>query len=142
MAKRASSERTRFWQDLIRRQPTSGLNIARFCEQAGVSQNSFFAWRRRLRTSAGSECDSSRRRRPPASTPKQPRPKDVVTGGRSLVPVRLVADLANDHASPREIEIAWPGGVVLRVPSGCNLDTLRDVFRLLTSAMNGEVPSC
>ena len=47
MAKRASDERRRFWQGLLRRQPTSGLNIARFCAESGVSQNAFYVWKKR-----------------------------------------------------------------------------------------------
>ena len=49
MAKKASHEREHFWQDLIERQPVSGLSIAQFCKQTGVSANSFFVWKRRFR---------------------------------------------------------------------------------------------
>jgi transposase-like protein len=52
MRKEASDERRRFWRDLIERQPTSGLNITQFCAQAGVSQNSFYVWKRRLQRAA------------------------------------------------------------------------------------------
>jgi hypothetical protein len=58
MAKKASGEREQFWRDLIGRQPSSGLSIASFCDDAGVSANSFFVWKRRLRSQAG---DSKRR---------------------------------------------------------------------------------
>ena len=60
MAQRTSGEREQFWRDLIGRQPSSGLSIASFCDQAGVSANSFFVWKRRLRSRAR---DSQRRRR-------------------------------------------------------------------------------
>ena len=52
MAKNGGQERQRFWRNLIGRQPASGLSIARFCKQAGVSANSFFVWKRRLRSQA------------------------------------------------------------------------------------------
>jgi hypothetical protein len=45
MPRKISDERKRFWGDLIERQRTSGLNIARFCAEAGVSQNSFYVWK-------------------------------------------------------------------------------------------------
>jgi len=130
MAKKASNERRRFWRELIGRQPTSGLNITQFCKQAGISQNSFYVWKRRLRTGV-------------QSTGRKPRRKSAALTTRSLVPVRLVADPVKHPASMAgAIEVAWPSGVVLRVPSGCNPDTLRDVFRLLTSALSGEAASC
>ena len=52
MAQRTSGEREQFWRDLIGRQPSSGLSIASFCDQAGVSANSFFVWKSRLRSRA------------------------------------------------------------------------------------------
>ena len=130
MAKKASSERKQFWRELIGRQPTSGLNIAQFCKQAGISQNSFYVWKRRLRIGV-------------RSTDRKPRRQSAALMTRSLIPVRLVSDPVQSLASTAgAIEVAWPGGVVLRVPSGCNPDTLRDVFHLLTSALRGEVASC
>jgi Transposase len=140
MAKRASEERRRFWHGLIKRQPTSGLNIARFCEQAGVSENSFFAWKRRLRSTDQASKHSSLEGL--ASPRRKRRRKKSAAKSMSLVPVRLVADVDRRPLTAGLIEIAWPDGVVLRVPTGCNGDTLRDVFGLLTTARNGAVPSC
>jgi transposase-like protein len=98
MVKMASHEREQFWQDLIERQPASGLSIARFCNQTGVSANSFFVWKRRLRPQIG----RARRAKP------TPRSRALVRSRRldgpdaaasSLVPVRLIADPAHRHAS-------------------------------------------
>ena len=50
MPRKVSDERKRYWRDLVERQRTSGLNIARFCEEAGVSQNAFYVWKKRLLT--------------------------------------------------------------------------------------------
>lgn len=36
------------WRRLVRLQPGSGLSIAAFCRREGVSQPSFYAWRRKL----------------------------------------------------------------------------------------------
>ena len=130
MAKKASNERRRFWRELIGRQPASGLNITQFCKQAGISQNSFYVWKRRLRSVV----------RPPD---RKLHGQSAALRTRSLIPVRLVSDPAESSASTAgAIEVAWPGGVVLRVPSGCNPDTLRDVFRMLTSALSREAASC
>ena len=40
------------WRGLLQRQGSSGLSIAAFCRREGVSQPSFYAWRRRLRVEA------------------------------------------------------------------------------------------
>lgn len=37
------------WRGLLQRQESSGLSVAAFCRRAGVSQPSFYAWRRKLR---------------------------------------------------------------------------------------------
>ena len=46
------AQRRRFtrnhWERLISEQPTSGLNITAFCHTKGISQNSFYLWRRKL----------------------------------------------------------------------------------------------
>ncbi len=47
MAKRRRFTRNH-WERLISEQPTSGLNITAFCRTKGISQNSFYLWRRRL----------------------------------------------------------------------------------------------
>lgn len=37
------------WRKLIEQQKASGLSVAAFCRQSGVSQPSFYAWRQKLR---------------------------------------------------------------------------------------------
>ena len=36
------------WAEFIELQPSSGLSAPKFCEQAGVSYQSFMAWRKKL----------------------------------------------------------------------------------------------
>jgi hypothetical protein len=127
MPKNVSDERKRFWRDLIERQPTSGLNIARFCADAGVSQNAFYVWKKQLLTAA-TERQATRSRR------KHRRKKAV---GKSLVPVRVIPDVGHPPTDAQTIEIAWPNGIALRIPAGFDSKMLREVFGLLTSTMNG-----
>lgn len=141
MPKKASDERRRFWHDVVERQKTSGLNIAQFCAQAGVAQNSFYVWKRRLRT-IDSTSERSAQRPSTASPQRTRRRKKSAVKSRSLVPVRLVTDVDRWPITAGVIEIAWPEGIVLRIPAGCNSDTLRDVFGLLTTTLNGAAPSC
>lgn len=132
MPRRTTDERRQFWRDLIERQRTSGLNIARFCADAGVSQNSFYVWKKRLPTTTQQDRAAMPRR-------KNRRKK---AGAKSLVPVRIIPDVRRQPSTAEAIEIGWPNGLVLRIPTGCDSKTLREVFGLLTSAMNGEIVSC
>src|SRR6185369_9612526 len=109
MPRKVSDERMRFWRDLIERQPTSGLNIARFCADAGVSQNAFYVWKKRLLTTA-QQIRAARPRR------KHRRKKAVA---KSLVPVRVIPNVGHQPPTAQAIEIAWPNGIALRVAPGC-----------------------
>ena len=132
MSRKVSDERMRFWRDLVERQRTSGLKIARFCAEAGVSQNSFYVWKKRLQTTA----QQGRAAMPPR---KHRRKK---AAAKSLIPVRVIPDVSHQPPTAKAIEIAWPNGIALRVAPGCDSETLREVFGLLSSAMNGEIVSC
>ena len=132
MPRKVSDEQKRFWRDLVERQPTSGLNIARFCADAGVSQNAFYVWKKRLLTTAQQDRAAMSRRKH--------RRKKAMT--KSLVPVRVIPDVSHQPPTARAIEIAWPNGIALRIPADCDSKTLREVFGLLTSVMNGEIASC
>ena len=129
MPRNVSDERKRFWRDLVERQPTSGLNIARFCADAGVSQNSFYVWKKQLLTTTQQDRAAMPRR-------KHQRKRAVV---KSLVPVRVIPDLSHQPPTAKAIEIVWPNGIALRVATGCDSKTLREVFGLLSSAMNREI---
>lgn len=43
-----AQERSAVWRERLRAQQASGLNIAAWCKQEGVSAWSFYAWRKRL----------------------------------------------------------------------------------------------
>ena len=43
MVKRAEE-----WERLVRRQPASGMTVAKFCELSSVTEASFYYWKRRL----------------------------------------------------------------------------------------------
>lgn len=49
MAMRRSGERAAFWREQVREQAAGGLTVRRFCQARGLSEPSFYAWRRTLR---------------------------------------------------------------------------------------------
>ena len=48
MAKQRNGEREAFWRQQVRGQAASRLSVRRFCEEKGLSEPSFYAWRRTL----------------------------------------------------------------------------------------------
>ena len=104
MANRAALPREQFWRDLIARQQRGGQSVAAFCRDHGVSQPSFFSWRKRLRL----HCD----------VPPSP-----------FVPVQI--DLSSPLAQPAPIEIVLPSGACVRVSHGCDRQMLETVLAIL-----------
>ena len=61
MARKKNSEN--YWRDMLNRQSRSGLSVREFCAKAGVSQPSFYAWRRKFRERGGNNMRSRKSRR-------------------------------------------------------------------------------
>jgi hypothetical protein len=99
-------DREQFWRKLIRRQQRSGQSIRAFCAEQGVSEPSFFAWRKKL---AGPDNE------------RQP----------DFVPVHVVD---GSLQSAGHIEILLPGSRRVRVETGFDRQTLRDVLTVLEEA--------
>jgi len=95
-------EREPFWRDLIARHQRSGQSVAAFCRDHGVSQPSFFSWRKRLRLHSA------------------PSP---------FVPIQI--DLSAPLAPPAPIEIVLPSGACVRIRPGCDRQTLETVLAVL-----------
>jgi hypothetical protein len=83
----------RRWRDLIARWGRSDRTVRDFCSDHGVSEPSFYAWRRELvrRDRAGATA-------PPAAP--------------TFVPVRVTP--------PTAVEVVLVSGVVVRVPAGAD----------------------
>jgi hypothetical protein len=92
------------WIDRLQRFAAAGQTPADFCAAEGVSLASFYLWKRRLAAEHG----------PPAGEAGMPR----------LLPVRLTA-----AATP--VELVLPGGAVLRLGPGCDLDFVRALLAAL-----------
>ena len=120
MAKKGTGEKEQYWRSVLKRQSRSGLSIAKFCRSEGISEPSFYWWKRRLR--AGSKRNGK--------SPK--RSGNHSTGGRafetsaSFVPVQIAAD---DPGAA--IRVTWPGGLVAQVPIGCDPSEVEAALRVV-----------
>jgi transposase-like protein len=48
MASQRNSVREAYWRGEVAKQAASGLSVRRFCQERGLSEPSFYAWRRTL----------------------------------------------------------------------------------------------
>ena len=119
MARTNSAERRRFWQELFAKQSALGLSVAQACQEAGVSQATFYAWRKRLQLSRRTNAAAESRRSPTKTA-------------SPLVPVRIIPDrTAADRASTMIVEL--PGAVRVQIQSGCDAATLQAVLEAASS---------
>ena len=119
MARQQRTEREMYWQDLIDRQGANQQSIADFCQDEGISTASFYAWRRRLQSPG--------------------RPVSSQAPRSALVPLRIVPE---PSLAREAVIVEWPGGIVMRVATGCDAATLRTVVATLSAETTREAGSC
>ena len=104
------------WRARLARWRKSGLSIRRFCFDEGVSEPSFFSWRRRLLSDGNGDASIEHRQVSPVPGAMF-LPMEVIDGGSSV-----------DRAS---VEIRLPSGATLRLPSGIEEARVRTLLRVL-----------
>lgn len=126
MARTNGAERCRFWRDLFAKRAALGLSVAKVCEEAGVSQATFYAWRKRLQ--------SSRRTSAPVGSRR-----GLTKTASPLVPVRIVSDRIDADPTPTMI-VELPGAVRVQISPGCDASTIQAVLHA-ASSFGQEGPS-
>ena len=108
-----AEERTRAqWQQLITEAARSGRSIRAFCQERGVTEGQFYAWRRRLNDSAHGTARSR---------------AEAAGAGATFA---LVEDPGTPPA-PAGVELVWADGRRLRIGLGADAATLRTVLAVL-----------
>jgi len=92
------------WRRIFTEQQRSGLTVAAFCQERGISQGSFYAWKKRLRP---------------------------VAAARPAVPPRFVELQVAGTPPPAEIEIELASQRRVLVRPGFDPDLLLAVLRTL-----------
>jgi hypothetical protein len=117
---RRDAEKERFWRAAIRRQGGSGQSVRGFCRQEGLSEPSFYAWRRELKRRDGKRRVRKSARRP-TQAPSGMQAGHMRAGGAgrrgraAFVSVRLGGGVVSAMAA--SIECLLPSGAVLRWPA-------------------------
>jgi transposase-like protein len=102
MGRVANLELASLWRDRVERQKRSGLSIAEYCQREKISAGSFYAWKRRLRTSRS----SVGRKTKPRGQLESARSR-ASTGGFVQFPLTVKST----------IEVHFADGTVLSLPS-------------------------
>jgi len=108
-----ADERTRAqWQQWIAEAARSGRSIRAYCQERGVTEGQFYAWRRRLN---GKAQGAAKRR---AQTAMASATFALVQG-------------AGATPEPAGVELVWADGRRLRIGPGADVATLRTVLAVL-----------
>lgn len=114
MARKKSREKETWWRGIVRRQELSDLSIRDFCAEEGISEPSFYAWRKKLRQRPDDDVETRR----------SSRREQVSDDAPLFVPLKLV-----DAAAM--LEIVHPLGYRIQVTGDVNREALRQVIETL-----------
>ena len=120
MAGKKNGEKASHWREIIDRQAGSGLSIREFCASEGISQPSFYTWRKRFRERKNDGTGGRKSRR------RMAKPDN----GGEFIPLRL-----RDSASA--LEVIHPLGYQVRVTGEVNVHALRQVLNVLDGRGDG-----
>lgn len=107
---KSEAEQRQFWQMAVETWRASGLSVRAFCKQEGLSEPSFYSWRRKLSSAASASC------------------KQEATASEAFIEVPLPA------AQPAGLELVLASGHVLRIGSGVDSNVLMNVLTAIRQA--------
>lgn len=129
MARATSGSAEQRWRERVRRWRNSGQTVREFCWREGVSEPSFYQWRKRLRPGRALAHGS----KPAVFVPV--RVVDLPSGGRFTETSAAPAEAARrpDGDAAGVIEIGLPGGVTIRAGSQVDEPRLRSALRAVVA---------
>ena len=111
-AGKSDTDQKQFWQMVLETFKSSGLSVRRFCKQEGLSEASFYAWRKKLSKSQKSSTWNEQALPEPGSFIQVP----VVQSESSC------------------LELVLASGHILRIPSDIQRAFLSDVLSAVRGA--------
>ena len=123
---RRDTQKERLWREAIRQQRRGGQCVREYCRENGLSEPSFYAWRRELRRRGRQKANGAQRR--VARAGSGGRREGLVGDGRpAFVSVQLAPGTL--PIGPASIECLLPSGVVLRLPASMEPAAIAAVLR-------------
>jgi hypothetical protein len=137
VARRGMQDLTKeqFWRRMVGlwRRSTPAVTVRDFCAEHGLSEPSFYSWRRTLAQRDGKIQATPRQLgKGPKQTQTLDRPQDEQP---AFVPLTVLPSSPSPPAAP--LELVLPSGHILRLPPGFDAATLRRLLAVLQ-----EKPSC
>jgi len=130
-----SVNKEEFWRSLVEEQRRCGLSVRAFCRQKGISEPSFYAWRKELL--------------------KRDAERAAEGGGNGrLIPVEVIRPTRENAAPSRDdgktpLEICTPGGFTLRFGHDATPETIARLLDVIARSPVGGTrcatpgsPSC
>lgn len=114
------SEKQLYWQEIIGRQAGSGLSVRQFCAAEGISEPSFYAWRRKL----GKPTRGGKR------SPTSSAHRSGSRNGQDFIPLKLVE-------ASGAMEVVHPSGYRIRVTGELDARSLQRIFDVLDERSHG-----
>ena len=118
MPGKQSNEKRLYWQEIIGRQADSGVSVRQFCAGEGISEPSFYAWRRKLGKPPGGGTRSQ------TSSPRGSR------NGQDFIPLKLLE-------SSGAVEVVHPSGYRIRVTGEVDVRGLQQILDVLDERSHG-----
>jgi len=115
---KSSRRGTEQWRSIVAGQPASGLSIAAYCRKRGISQPSFFIWRRRFDKLTTGRFDK-------------------LTTGRLRQTPPFIEVKASGMEDAAGIEVHLRGGRRLLLRRGFDHDLLIELVRVLEGSSSG-----
>lgn len=147
MGKRVSREKEEFWRLAIAEHEHSGVSAREFCRREGLSEPCFYSWRRKLRGRQAAE--EQRQGEDPGLVPVNvtQSPTGAARTLRVAESSGALEDCVRDAFSAlptvrESVEIATPGGFVLRVREAIDSRRLSSLLQTLVRVERGGGELC
>ena len=110
--KESKKYQQQFWQMVIETWHNSGMPVSRFCKAEGLSEGSFYNWRKKL-IKKGDESESAKQKEQSSS---------------AFIKVSIPSE------KPGSLELVLSSGNTLRISPGADIKTLTSVLSALCEA--------
>ena len=111
-----NSQKEVYWRDMVKRQARSGVSVRRFCSEQGISEPSFYGWRKKLARRGQEVVTASSRLSKNGAASSD--------SGEAFIPL-AVAD------SGHTLEVVHPLGYRVRITGEVNAQSLKQVLDAL-----------
>lgn len=136
-------KREAYWRRMLARRQRGGLTVRQFCREHQLPETTYHFRRREIARrdgensaipakQAGAAVKSARRQSAAAQRkPVVRRKQSTRNSPPSLLPVTIAPAIVSHIGAARPIEVALPGGAIVRIGRGCDQATLCMVFGAL-----------